>query len=84
MGQYDVALPLYEDCLARTTQALGEDHPNTQITLKLHKQCAKKVAHFARVESAMHFVDMSSAPLELLLKAKKHVLESVEGCNERM
>ena len=32
-GMYDRALPIYEDCLAKTKRVLGEDHPNTLISL---------------------------------------------------
>ena len=32
-GMYDRALPIYEDCLAKTKRVLGEDHPHTLASL---------------------------------------------------
>ena len=32
-GEYDRALPLYEECLAKSKRVLGEDHPNTLESL---------------------------------------------------
>ena len=33
-GDYDRALPMYEECLARRKRVLGEDHPDTLTSLK--------------------------------------------------
>ena len=32
-GDYDRALPMYEECLAKRKRVLGEDHPDTLSTL---------------------------------------------------
>ncbi len=32
-GEYDRALPLYEECLAKRKRVLGDDHPDTLISL---------------------------------------------------
>ena len=32
-GEYDRALPLYEECLAKMKRVLGEDHPDTLVSL---------------------------------------------------
>ena len=32
-GEYDRALPLYEECLAKNKRVLGDDHPNTLASL---------------------------------------------------
>ena len=82
MDRYDRALPIYEECLAKMKQFLGEQHPHTTATLKLHRNCAKKFAHYTCIESAMRLVDLSSAPLELLHKAKQHVFDSLAGVSK--
>ncbi len=32
-GDYDRALPMYEECLAKSKRVLGEDHPDTLASL---------------------------------------------------
>ena len=32
-GEYDRALPLYEECLAKSKRVLGDDHPDTLQSL---------------------------------------------------
>jgi tetratricopeptide (TPR) repeat protein len=33
MGEYDRALPLYEECLAKQKRVLGDEHPDTLTSL---------------------------------------------------
>ena len=41
-GDYDRALPMYEECLAKRKRVLGEDHPDTKSTQKWRDICAQK------------------------------------------
>ena len=41
-GDYDRALPMYEECLAKRKRVLGEDHPSTRDTAKNRDLCAQK------------------------------------------
>jgi hypothetical protein len=42
-GEYDRALPLCEECLAKRMRVLGEDHPDTQQAQTDRDVCARKV-----------------------------------------
>ena len=42
-GEYDRALPLYEECLAKSKRVLGEDHPYTKGTQQVRNLCAEKL-----------------------------------------
>jgi hypothetical protein len=40
-GEYDRALPLYEECLAWIKRVLGDDHPNTRTVQSSPDACAR-------------------------------------------
>ena len=42
-GEYDRAMPLYEECLAKRKRVLGDDHPDTKSTQKWRDICARRL-----------------------------------------
>ncbi len=42
-GEYERALPLYEECLAKSKRALGDDRPDTKRTQRNRDLCARKM-----------------------------------------
>jgi tetratricopeptide (TPR) repeat protein len=79
MELYDNALLIYQECLAKMALVLGGDHPTTKLILESHKKCAEKASQHACIEAAMRFVDMTSAPVDLLFKAKRRVFDRFAG-----
>ena len=43
MGEYDRALPLYEECLAKRKRVLGDEHPHTKSTQRNRDACARQL-----------------------------------------
>ena len=70
-GEYDRALPMYEECLAERKRILSHDHPKTKETVANHRRCASKIVCSAIVESSMQLIDASL----LLNAAKQRVMD---------
>jgi tetratricopeptide (TPR) repeat protein len=54
-GQYDRALPLFDECLAKSRRVLGHDHPDTLETLNNIGALFFKKGDYCR--ALLHFED---------------------------
>jgi hypothetical protein len=74
-GEYDRALPLYEDCLEKRKRILGDDHPDTLASIQNLARLLQRQSSADMVESAMRLIDSSLLPVGLLMAAKQRVMD---------
>jgi hypothetical protein len=74
-GEYDRALPLFEDCLKKRKRILGDDHPDTLKSIHNFALFLKRQSLADIFESAMQLIDSTLLPVGLLIIAKQRVMD---------